>query len=317
MSMLKVALIGECMVELQKDDNGLGNGLRQGFGGDTLNTAVYLSRICPAKEVTVSYVTALGTDFLSDEMIKAWKAEKINTDLVQRLDDKLPGMYMVRVDENGERSFLYWRNEAAARFWLEYADESLLATIAGYDAVYLSGISLAVLTENSLGRLYTLLESCKAGGTKIIFDNNYRPKLWSSKDHALEVYGNVLSYTHTALLTFDDEEVLYGDSVIDQCITRTKAAGVQEIVIKQGAGECIVVNQDGRISVPGTIVKKVVDTTAAGDSFAAGYLSARLRGGSAEKAAQTGHLLAGTVIQHKGAIIAPESMPVLTDNPLD
>lgn len=309
MSKLNVALIGECMVELQKDSDGL----RQGFGGDTLNTAVYLSRLCPSDEVNISYVTALGTDFLSDEMINTWEAENINTQLVQRLEDKLPGVYMVRVDETGERSFLYWRNEAAAKFWLEYASDSLLETIAAYDAVYLSGISIAVLPESSLERLYKLLEVCKANGAKVIFDNNYRPRLWSSKDLALKAYAKILSYTHTALLTFDDEEALYGDTAVEQCIERTKAAGVQEIVIKQGAGDCVVVNQDGVIFVPGTIVKKVVDTTAAGDSFAAGYLAVRLRGGSAEKAAATGHIMAGAVIQHKGAIIAIESMPVLAN----
>lgn len=307
MPKLNVALIGECMVELQKE----GNGLRQSFGGDTLNTAVYLSRLCQSDEATISYVTALGTDFLSDEMIKAWEAENINTHLVQRFDDKLPGMYMVRVDEMGERSFLYWRNEAAAKFWLEYAEDSLLETIAGYDAVYLSGISIAVLPERSLDRLYALLETCKASGAQVIFDNNYRPRLWPSKEQALKAYAKVLSYTHTTLLTFDDEEALYGDVTIEQCIERTKAAGVQEIVIKQGAGDCVVANHDGVIFVPGETVKMVVDTTAAGDSFAAGYLAVRLCGGNAEKAAAAGHTLAGTVIQCKGAIIGAESMPVL------
>jgi 2-dehydro-3-deoxygluconokinase len=305
MSKLNVALIGECMVELQED----GDGLRQSFGGDTLNTAVYLSRLCAGQDAKISYVTALGTDFLSDKMIDSWHAENIDTSLVQRLDNKLPGMYMVKVDETGERSFLYWRNEAAAKFWLDEASDKLLEDIASYDAVYLSGISLAILSDESREKLYKLLAASKARGAKVIFDNNYRPRLWKNKQQALDAYAQVLAVTHTALLTFDDEEVLYGDTSIEQCIARSKAFGVAEIVIKQGAGECIIFNADGQIGVPGTVVKKVVDTTAAGDSFAAGYLAARLLGGSAEKAAKTGHVMAGTVIQHKGALIATEVMP--------
>ena len=52
-----------------------------------------------------------------------------------------------------------------------------------------------------------------------------------------------------------------------------------------------------------------MDTTAAGDSFSAGYLAVRLTGGDAESAAKRGHLTASTVIQYRGAIIPREAMP--------
>jgi len=55
--------------------------------------------------------------------------------------------------------------------------------------------------------------------------------------------------------------------------------------------------------------EKVIDTTAAGDSFSAGYLAVRLTGASAENAAKRGHLTASTVIQYRGAIIPREAMP--------
>ena len=58
MGNLNIALIGECMIELQ-EVNGV---LRRSFGGDTLNTAVYLSRLTAGKNVNVNYVTALGQD---------------------------------------------------------------------------------------------------------------------------------------------------------------------------------------------------------------------------------------------------------------
>jgi 2-dehydro-3-deoxygluconokinase len=52
-----------------------------------------------------------------------------------------------------------------------------------------------------------------------------------------------------------------------------------------------------------------VDTTAAGDSFNAGYLAARIGGASPIDAARAGHRLAGIVIMTPGAIIAREAMP--------
>ncbi|MDO6684832.1 MULTISPECIES: sugar kinase [unclassified Agarivorans] len=303
MTELKVAFIGECMVELQQQEQGL----RQSFGGDTLNTAVYFSRI--SEKAKASYVTALGSDNLSEQMIATWHAENIDTHLVQRLDDKIPGMYMVQVDETGERSFLYWRNDSAAKFWLDRASEELLAELSSYDVVYLSGISIAVLPEASREKLFQVLAQCKTNGAKVVFDNNFRPALWQSKQQAIEAYAKVLACTHTAMLTFDDEQEIYGDENIEQCIERTLALGVSELVIKRGSKDCLIVTEDGAISVPATKVTNVVDTNAAGDSFAAGYLVARLHGANTEQAALTGHKVAGTVIQHKGAVIDAAHMP--------
>jgi 2-dehydro-3-deoxygluconokinase len=56
-------------------------------------------------------------------------------------------------------------------------------------------------------------------------------------------------------------------------------------------------------------VAHVIDTTAAGDSFAAAFLAARIRGADAATAARAGHRLAGAVVQHRGAIIPRDAMP--------
>jgi len=86
--MTKVACIGECMIELkqaQGDDQG--DLYSRGYGGDTLNTAVYLARL----GVEIDYITALGDDPMSDEMIAGWAAEGVGTQQVVRLKGKLPG----------------------------------------------------------------------------------------------------------------------------------------------------------------------------------------------------------------------------------
>ena len=57
------------------------------------------------------------------------------------------------------------------------------------------------------------------------------------------------------------------------------------------------------------MTKPVVDTTAAGDSFAAAYIAARLSGADPRDAAYAGHRLAGAVVQHPGAIIPPAAVP--------
>lgn len=309
MTQQKLAVIGECMIELSQQ----GREMSRGFGGDTLNTAVYVARQVARQALRVDYVTALGTDSFSREMIAAWQAEALHTGLIQQMDNKLPGLYVIETDARGERTFYYWRNDAAARYWLdgEQAD-AICQQLAHYDYLYFSGISLAILSPSAREKLFALLADCRANGGKIIFDNNYRPRLWPSREEAQAAYRAMLTVTDIAFLTLDDETLLWGDAPVSAVIARTQQAGVSEVVIKRGADACLVaVGDEPLLEVPAVRLppQAVVDTTAAGDSFSAGYLALRLTGGSAADAAKRGHLTASTVIQHRGAIIPRAAMP--------
>ncbi|PMU17887.1 MULTISPECIES: sugar kinase [unclassified Pseudomonas] len=294
----RIALIGECMIELQHRADG---SLQQSFGGDTLNAAVYLRREL-GEPSTVDYVTALGDDSFSDAMCKHWAEEGLGLGMVQRLPGRLPGLYCIQTDANGERKFLYWRNEAAVRdCFTTPAAEPILAALPTYDVVYFSGITLAVLGEVGRARLLeTLVETRKRGG-KVVFDNNYRPRLWASVDAARAAYHAVLAEVDIALLTEDDERVLFGYEDSEQVFAAYPT--IAEVVLKRGADACLIRWEDGRFEVPALVVEKVVDTTAAGDSFSAAYLASRLKGGSPQDAALAGHRLASRVIQVPGALI--------------
>ncbi|PLR50439.1 ketodeoxygluconokinase [Chimaeribacter arupi] len=309
MTSQKIAVIGECMIELSQK----GADLSRGFGGDTLNTAVYLARQVPDTQLGVHYVTALGTDTFSQEMLAAWQREKVKTSLVQRLENKLPGLYFIETDAQGERTFYYWRNDAAARFWLDGPQaDALCEQLAHYDYLYLSGISLAILTPERRERLMALLRDCRVHGGKVIFDNNYRPRLWQQREETQQAYQAMLACTDIAFLTLDDEDALWGEQPVEAVIARTRALGVTEIVIKRGADACLVSDEQGTLHEVAAVKlakEEVVDTTAAGDSFSAGYLAVRLTGGDVVAAAERGHLTASTVIRHRGAIIPLEAMP--------
>ena len=306
----KIAVIGECMIELSQK----GAEVSRGFGGDTLNTSVYIARQVAPEALTVNYVTALGTDSFSQQMLEAWQSEHIDTSLIQRMENRLPGLYYIETDDTGERTFYYWRNEAAAKFWLESEDAAAICeALSTFDYLYLSGISLAILSPTSREKLLSLLRECRANGGKVIFDNNYRPRLWASREETQQIYQQMLQCTDIAFLTLDDEDALWGEKPVEDVIARTQAAGVSEVVIKRGADSCLVaVAGEALVDVPAVKLarEKVIDTTAAGDSFSAGYLAVRLTGGTPEAAAQRGHLTASTVIQYRGAIIPREAMPV-------
>jgi 2-dehydro-3-deoxygluconokinase len=222
--------------------------------------------------------------------------------MVQRLPGRLPGLYCIQTDANGERKFLYWRNEAAVRdCFTTPAAAPILAALPGYDVVYFSGITLAVLGEIGRERLLHALIDTRRRGGKVVFDNNYRPRLWASVDAARAAYHTVLAEVDMALLTEDDECALFGYTDSEQVFAAYPA--IAEVVLKRGADACLIRCDGERFAVPALQVEKVVDTTAAGDSFSAAYLAGRLKGASPQEAAKAGHRLASRVIQVPGALI--------------
>jgi 2-dehydro-3-deoxygluconokinase len=300
---MKFACVGECMIEISNLPDG---GALRRFGGDTLNTAVYLARL----GMPVDYITALGDDPYSDDMIAAWREEGLGVDQVQRVPGAVPGLYMIRTDAAGERSFHYWRDQAPARQMFEgAAGEAVARALGGYDWIYLSGITLSILDDAGRARLLAALKVARSGGAKVAFDGNYRPRGWTSDDKARAAFALVLPQIDLALPTYDDEQLLHDDADPAACAARYRDAGVAEVVIKLGTDGAVISGPEGveQVPVPATITP--VDTTAAGDSFNAGFLASRARGRSAVACAEAGHKLAGTVIQHRGAIIPINAMP--------
>ncbi|MBY8033976.1 sugar kinase [Vibrio fluvialis] len=306
--MKHIAIIGECMIELNGKPFGP---MQQTFGGDTLNAAIYLCRGREANGVTqdirVSYVTALGSDPLSQGMLQRWQSEGIETQWVLRDEQLTPGLYLIQLDEQGERTFLYWRNQSAARYLMQHADfAAIKCALAKVDVVFLSGITLAILPEKDRIELLNLLAQLRQQGVEIAFDSNFRPALWPNDQHATVrfIYEAMYQITDLALVTFDDEQLLWGDVTPSQTLSRLTQLGVNRCVVKNGAQGCLVQERNAAAhNVATTPVANVVDTTSAGDSFNGGFLSAYLAGHSLVDACQRGNQLAGVVIQHRGAII--------------
>ena len=305
----QIAILGECMLELTRSDShGLPGVLPMNlsYGGDTLNVAVYIARLGGI----VEYVTALGDDLMSDWLVEQWRAEEVGCRLVARTPTSTPGLYLINTDDFGERSFLYWRDSSPARRLLsdESEAQALFEKLRDIPVLFMSGITLAIYDESSRRRLFSLLADYRQRGGKVVFDGNFRPKLWDSVGATRDAYIEMYKLTDIALPTFEDEQQVFGDLDEAAVVDRLQSYGVREIVVKLGAEGCLTVEGTQRTLVHAAKVG-VVDTTSAGDSFNAGYLSARLAGQDPITAAQAGHQLASTVIQYKGAIIPRDAMP--------
>jgi 2-dehydro-3-deoxygluconokinase len=245
-------------------------------------------------------------------MLAAWRDEGVGTGLVVRMPGRLPGLYMIEVDERGERRFHYWRQNAPARELFALPEtERIVAALAGYDLIYLSGISLSLYGEQGRAALFEGLDRARRRGGRIAFDSNYRARSWHSADVARAAIAEMLKRVDIALTGLDDERALFGDADCPGTARRLRAAGVTEIVVKHGDAGAYVAAAGVDRMVAAEPVARAVDTTAAGDSFNAGYLAARLAGSTPLDAARVGHHLAAAVIQHPGAIMPRAAMPEL------
>jgi 2-dehydro-3-deoxygluconokinase len=299
--MTRVASIGECMIELRQVPGGL---YSRGFGGDTLNTAVYLARL----GIGVDYVTALGDDSLSDEMLGGWTAERVGTSRVARVTGKLPGIYLIETDERGERRFFHWREGAAARQLMDLPETGdILSSLAGYDMVYLSAITLSIFTRDGRTRLIAALNRAREQGGRIAFDTNFRARGWPDLDVARAVYRDMFEAADIVLASTEDLLPLYPGESNDNLMARIPG---KEAVLKLAKPASIVSFEGISAEVKAApVTRPVVDTTAAGDSFAAAYIAARLGGVDPVEAARAGHRLAGVVVCYPGAIIPRSAMP--------
>jgi sugar/nucleoside kinase (ribokinase family) len=93
---------------------------------------------------------------------------------------------------------------------------------------------------------------------------------------------------------------LTGCAGLSDCIAAL-AGKIGTLVITKGAQGAVAVENDERIEIAAMPVERVVDTTGAGDLFAAGFLAARRRGRPLKACLETGSVAAAEVISHFGA----------------
>jgi 2-dehydro-3-deoxygluconokinase len=296
--------IGECMVELSQAGEGL---LRKGFAGDTFNTAWY-ARACLPAEWSVDYFTAVGDDPLSSEMLSMMRDAGIGTNFVRRIEGKTPGLYLITL-KNGERTFSYWRDTAAARKLADDADH-LRSAIGAADILYFSGITLGILSPEAVETLLSELRRAKASGKTVAFDPNIRPRLWPSRDYMLRTIEAGARAASLVLPSFDDETTHFGDATVADTISRYHSLGVENVVVKNGAdGATLSFGGTAPVHVPSVRTTQLVDTTSAGDSFNGAFLSRLVRGTPPAQAAAYGASVASVVIGHHGALISPALLP--------
>ena len=294
--MKRFVSVGECMVELAPD----GARWQIGIAGDTFNTAWYMRALLPAAW-SVSYLTSLGADPFSLRALDVMRDNGIATDLVQRHPSRSIGLYAIAL-QDGERSFSYWRDTSAARTLADDPD-LLEAAFRTADVIYTSGVTLAILPSEGRARLIAALTAARMRGAITVFDPNFRPRLWPNPLVAAEVITQAAEAATFVLPSFDDEAALFGDAAPEATVRRYADGGAETVVVKNGDRGLMLFDRGKIWPVSGLVRVVPQDTTGAGDSFNAGFLSALLDGADVATAAQAGHTIASRVVCHPGALI--------------
>jgi 2-dehydro-3-deoxygluconokinase len=288
---MRILAIGEGMIEFRR----CGDTWSQAHGGDVLNTAIHLRRFGH----DVAFASAIGADRFSEQLRSAWEDEGLDLGLLAVDPRRQCGLYFIETDAAGERSFTYWRDQSAARGMVKLIGDQLFARATEVDLVYLSLISVAILPDEARHVLLDGLEQARGNGTRIAFDSNYRPMLWQDEEAARRWSAEFCAIADFGLPTLDDEKMLCGDAAPSAVQARWTKRGCREVVVKIGGRGCVLPNGEALSPHP---VVGVVDTSGAGDSFNAAYLSSRLRRQPPLEAARAGHQLAAWVIGYQGAV---------------
>jgi 2-dehydro-3-deoxygluconokinase len=301
----RIVVFGEGMIEERAD-------AALAWGGDVVNTAVYLAR----QGAPPDLMTAMGADAASDAIVAAWAAEGIAVDHVLRDASRTAGRYRITLGADGQRSFSYDRDRSAARGFFEHSQATrTLLWAGGTDILYLTGITLSIFGRDGRERIGALARRVRGRGGQVVFDPNYRAPGWPSAAAAWAAMSALAPAITLALPSIEDHAGLVEPATAAEVAEAWLALGVDEVVVKQGPGDIHVASRTETQSVPAATPAQLVDTTAAGDAFNAAYIAARLvEGESMREAAMRGAALAAEVIGWPGAI-APRPVGERPANP--
>ncbi|MDN5567564.1 MAG: sugar kinase, partial [Paracoccus sp. (in: a-proteobacteria)] len=269
--------IGEPLVEFTTQPDAPDSFTRRA-GGDTLNTAIYLSRLIGGGQV--GYMSCLGDDPHSRWLRAAIADEGIDlTHLAEQAGGR-PGLSFITTDHDGERSFSYWRDQSPFRG--HFDDPARTVDLGHVDTIFLSGVALAVLHPEGRANLLRALAGLRERGAQVVFDTNYRPALWPDADTARRAMTQAAGIASLLLPSLDDIDGCFGIADPHAAMAFLMTLTPAEIVLTTGGGPVLHRAQHTAASDSHALPLAVaaLDTTGAGDSFNAAWMAARGNGAS-------------------------------------
>ena len=291
-----ITALGEPLLELQPAADG---GVCLAFGGDVANSMICLSRMLGAGAYRVSVATALG-----DSSYSAWLRSRLTREKIRLIEPPIagePGIYGLPLDARHGSAFSYWRSQSAARSFLQSADLGRFEEVLGDAQLLLvTGITLALCSRASFEQLCRWVDQHR-DACRIVFDCNFRRRLWDSEAEARERIGTFERLSSVIATGAEDEKSLWGAASREQIIERLSRLSA-EYLIRGGPEGCWVGSGREYQHVPTEPVKVIGDTAGAGDSHLAGYMAARVSGCGRAEAAAYANKAAAVIVSQRGSV---------------
>ncbi|MDR2147674.1 MAG: adenosine kinase [Tannerella sp.] len=251
-------------------------------GGSVSNTMRSLARL----GATVGYIGKIGNDKTGEIYEKETAKAGVHTHFVQ--NEGVSGCSTVLVSPDGERTMATYLGLAATLNDAEITDNML----DGYDCIYVEGY---LISNEKL--FLPVLQRAKKAGLKIALDLANFNIVNGFRDLLKEVIPEYI-------------DILFSNESEAEAFTGLPAREAIRELLKMVDISVVTIGKDGALAGRGNDVVKVnahkvnvLDTTGAGDNFAAGFLYGYAQGASTEQSAQIGALLAGNVVETMGAQI--------------
>ena len=259
-------------------------------GGCGSNTAIGLA----ALGVPTGIVARCGEDDSADLLFRYWQRVGVDTRFVQRTAEKPTGTSVGLIDDDFQPRFIH-TSGANQLVTAEILDPQAIAA-TGAKFFHIAGF---FVLPNLFADVADKLAQLRALGLEtsldVVFntrmdDPDLRGALWDSLPH-LDFF---IANDHEAFRLTNERDPVRAAAIL-------RDRGAQNVIIKLGAAGCYACSEEFTGIVP-AIKVKVVDTTGAGDAFAAGFIAARARRARVKAACEAGNRAGARIVQKLGAI---------------
>ena len=293
---INVCSIGEAMIEISNVKNNLYN---QSFAGDTLNFCNYLDK----KKLNAFFLSAIGKSEINQSLLDFVKSKNISTKYIKQINQFEIGLYLIKNKDNGEKQFFYWRDESAAKQYFNDIDFiNLYKELKNFDYIYFSGITLSIIHVSKLNNFIKLLKLLKSKKIKIVFDFNIRPTRWNKKN-LNNFFDSVLKFVDICFLSGEDMSYWKNKNGIKSYEQIVRKYKIKHSIFRKNAKFTYVFLNKNKYVFKNKLIKKVVDTSGAGDGFNAAYLSNFIVNNDPILALKAGSTLGSKIVMKKGAIV--------------
>lgn len=246
--------IGEILADMiGEEKNGITTYERKA-GGAPFNVACALKKF----GADVRFVGSVGDDLIGQFLIKYAKDFGMDSTYIHQNPERNTTLAFVELNEEGDRSFCFYRKNTADYCMPEVGDELIKAA----DIICIGSLMLA--EPECVEYALDIIDRAHTLGKTVAFDVNYRTDIYRDTESAVKTYKKILAKADIVKFSEDEVETFteeYVDSLTDKLVLITLG--------KDGSQWRY---QGKRNAMPGITVKPV-DTTGAGDAFFAGALS--------------------------------------------